>query len=104
ETAGAAATKSNRKEWRLKTHLVHGADVFADEVDAVTGANRGAVMAEDIVGQPDARSEPGRVAIEKGGTVGGSAEGGHVEAVDAAGVGQRGLVLQVGQRSERADG
>jgi hypothetical protein len=50
--------------------LVDRADIFADKVDAVAGANGCAVVAEDVVRKTDARAEACGIAIVEGGVVG----------------------------------
>ena len=54
---GVPPPNATGKKRRLERQLVRGADVFAHIVDAVAGANRRGVMAEEIVGQADARAE-----------------------------------------------
>ena len=83
---GVPAAESDRKEWRLERELVGGADVFADVVDAVAGANRGGVMTEEIVGQADARTKAGGVVVVVRGIAAGGLQAGQVQLIDATAV------------------
>jgi len=62
----------------LKAKLVHCAYVFAGEVNAVATANRGGLVAAEIIGKTEARSDPGRVVVLIGCVAAGSAEAGDV--------------------------
>jgi hypothetical protein len=94
EAARAATAEGDRKKRRLETHLVHGADIFSNEIDAVTGADGGGVMAEQVIGQADARTEACRIAIGKSGIVGGTGKAGNAQAVHATRIDERILILQ----------
>src|SRR5436190_1640108 len=60
QRSGIAAAESNGKIRRLETELIHGADVFADKVDAIAGAICGVVYDELFVRKVDTRIELAR--------------------------------------------
>src|SRR5258708_20995062 len=79
----------NGDEWRLEAQLVDRADILADVVDAVTAAQCGGVVAEDIPGKPHARSPSGGDAVAEGGAGATSRQTRHSQLVDATGIDER---------------
>src|SRR5262249_62374178 len=76
EAAGGSSRECDGEEGRLKAELVHGAHVFASEVNAVAGTDGGGLVTTDIVGKTDAGSQAGRVIVFVGGVAAGRIETG----------------------------
>src|SRR5712691_7234804 len=96
QAAGRPTGERDGQKWRLETELVHGADVFASEVNAKAAPNRGGLVAAEVVGETDARSEARGVIVLIGRVAAGGAQAGEVEPFHAAAVNE-GIFAAVSQ-------
>src|SRR5258708_4536261 len=63
QASGRAAAEGDRQNGCLEGQLIDRAHVFTHEVVAVSTADRGVVMAEDVPGKANARAEAGGVRV-----------------------------------------
>src|SRR5256885_214646 len=57
ERSGRASAEGHGQVRRLETQLVHGANIFANEINAIAASNRCRVAAKEVIRKPDAGSE-----------------------------------------------
>ena len=103
KTARCAAAEGDWKERSLKGKLVDGSHIFPYIVDAVSGANRSAVVAEKVVGQAESGTDASRIIIIISGAVCVPAQTGKPQILRAAWVHKWELALFGESRIEIAD-
>src|ERR1700733_2493115 len=91
-------THEKRIGWRNNGEIIHRAQVFADAVNAITAANRGGMVASDVISETNAPLPDRRVFIVEPGLIERSGDTGKTEFIDALriDVGLPGRVCEVG--------
>src|SRR5712692_9997641 len=99
EVAQAACRPTGERDGQkrgLETELVHGADVFASEVNAEASSNGGGLVSAEVVSETNARSETSRVIVLIGRVAAGRAQAREVKAFHATAV-DEGILAAGGQ-------
>src|SRR6476646_7270834 len=86
QAARCSSTECHWEKWRLKRQLVRSANVLANVIDAVPGANCRVVVSEEIVSKPDARSNIRRVVVVECRSIRAARQSRQVQLVHAGGI------------------
>src|SRR6266851_4196918 len=96
QAACRPASKRDGQKWGLEAELVHGADVFAREVNAEASTNGGGLVSAEVVSETNARRETSRVIVLIGRVAAGRTQAREVKAFHATAV-DEGILAAVGQ-------